>query len=700
MAEQEARPLFFHRDLSWILFNRRVILEAEDKRNPLLEQLRFLAIAANNLDEFFMVRVPRLQSLARLPEWQVDKLTGKTQEELLYELARLNRENLQLQYGRLQELEKALAKKHYFVKRYQQLTVRELSQVKRLFEETIFPTLAPVGVDVYHAFPRLLEKALHLWVELKDQVTGEKREAILPISPRLPRLFKLSARRFILIEEIIAQFLPTVFVGNEVESAYVFRITYDHDLTFQEDADEDLSMQMSEYLEERKKGLPSRLEVGSCCRTTSWDTSQLLTELGLLKRDLYRIEAPLDLTFLFQVVEELTDKNKELLFPPLKPLFETRWNAGHLLKTLDHEDLLLQHPYDSFKAVLAMLKAAIDDPDTIAIKQTLYRMASHSEVIKLLKKGAQRGIQVTVLVEIKARFDEENNLHWVAELEAAGCFVSYGFPNMKTHSKALLVVQNKGGEIKRYGQFGTGNYNEKNSQLYTDLSFFTSRDEYVSDLTDFFNYLTGYRNHPDYQKIVTSPDDIRDLVIEKIKQVIAYHKQSGKGAIFAKMNALTDEPIIRQLYQASNAGVKIHLQIRGACCLVAGVKDQSENIRVSSIVGRFLEHARIYAFTTAKGPEWWLSSADWMTRNMTGRVEIATPLRGTDCEKMIQHLVDVYDCDEAKAYFMDAEGNYRRLVENSGLSAQELFVKETLRKTTNLMARQQLLMDQLRRIPK
>ena len=249
MGEQEARPLFFHRDLSWILFNRRVILEAEDKRNPLLEQLRFLAIAANNLDEFFMVRVPRLQSLARLPERQVDKLTGKTQEELLYELARLNRENLQLQYGRLQELEKALAKKHYFVKRYQQLTVRELSQVKRLFEETIFPTLAPVGVDVYHAFPRLLEKALHLWVELKDQVTGEKREAILPISSRLPRLFKLSARRFILIEEIIAQFLPTVFVGNEVESAYVFRITYDHDLTFQEDADEDLSMQMSEYLE-------------------------------------------------------------------------------------------------------------------------------------------------------------------------------------------------------------------------------------------------------------------------------------------------------------------------------------------------------------------------------------------------------------------------------------------------------------------
>lgn len=700
MSEQGERPLFFHRDLSWILFNRRVIMEASDPRNPLLEQLRFLAIAANNLDEFFMVRVPRLQALARLPERRVDKLTGKTQEELLTELALLNRENLRLQYSRLQELEAALAKKQYYVKRYQQLTVRELRQVKRLFKETIFPTLAPVGVDVYHAFPRLLEKALHLWVELKDQQSGEKREAILPISPRLPRLLKLSARRFILIEEIIAHFLPAVFVGNEVENAYVFRITYDHDLTFQEDADEDLSLQMSEYLKERKKGLPSRLEVGSCCRTASCDAGHLLQELGLTKRDLYQVAAPLDLTFLFQVVTELADKNQDLLYPPLKPLFETRWNSGHLLKTLDHEDLLLQHPYDSFKAVLALLKAAVDDPDTIAIKQTLYRMASHSEVIRLLKKGAQRGIQVTVLVEIKARFDEENNLHWVSELEAAGCFVSYGFPNMKTHSKALLIVQNKGGEIKRYGQFGTGNYNEKNSQLYTDLSFFTSQEEYVSDLTDFFNYLTGYRNHPDYQKIVTSPGDIRRLVIEKIKEVTAYHEATGNGAIFAKMNALTDEPIIRQLYQASHAGVKIHLQVRGACCLVPGVKGQSENIRVSSIVGRFLEHARIYAFTTAKGPEWWLSSADWMTRNMTGRVEIATPLKGTECEKMIQHLVDVYDRDEAKAYFMEASGEYRRLPENNGLSAQDLFIKEALRKTTNLVARQQLLLDQLRRIPK
>lgn len=700
MVRKQQPPRFVHRDISWILFNRRVILEAYDDSNPLLEQLRFLGIAANNLDEFFMVRVPRMQSLARLPEKQIDKLTGWTQEALLEELTVKNRENLELQYQRLAELEKRLAKKHYYLKSFAQLTVREAAQMGRLFKETIFPTLAPMGVDAYHAFPRLLEKALHLWVGLKELETGETREAILPISNRLPRVIQLSPRRFILIEEVIAHFLPQIFVGNQVTSAFVFRITYDHDLTFEEDDQEDLSQQMSEYLEERKKGLPARLEVGSLSTIDAGDPTHLLRELGLCQRDLYQKAAPIDLTFLFDLVATIGEKNPAWLYPPAKPLYDPRWQPARILKTLDHEDLLLQHPYDSFRGVLSLLEAAVKDPDTIAIKQTLYRMAKDSQVIKLLKKAAKKGIQVTVLVEIKARFDEASNLHWVEELEAAGCFVSYGFPNMKTHSKALLIVQNKGGDIKRYAQFGTGNYNESNSQQYTDISFFTAREEYVSDLTDFFNYLTGYRNHPQYQKIVTSPEDIRQLVVAKIQQVMADYQSTGVGKIFAKMNALTDPLLIEKLYEASQVGVPIHLQVRGACCLVPQVPGLSETIQVSSIVGRFLEHARIYAFTTSAGTENWISSADWMTRNMVGRVEIATPINQTSCENLLTHLIQVYESDQRKAYFLHEDGEYCRLTPNNGISAQAIFLTEALRKTTNIVARQQLLVDQLRRLPK
>lgn len=716
---------YFHRDLSWLLFNRRVIQEAQETDTPLLERLRFLAIAANNLDEFYMVRVPRLQSRARLGLGASPKFsaTAKKQEkpkvsepdrgkeapreapadqspqELLEELRQRNRVNLQLQYQLFEELRETLAKRQYLLKTFNQLTVREAKKMSQLFKETIFPTLAPVGVDAYHAFPRLLEKALHLWVELEDEF-GERREAILPISLGLPRLLKLSARRFLLMEEVIAHYLHKVFVGHKIKEVFVFRITYDRDLAFQEDPEEDLSLQMSEYLELRKEGRPSRLEVGPvAAESLSEKSSEQLREiLGLESGDVYRFNGPLDLRFLFSWVEELAPKNPQDLYPKFQPLYETRWQSRHILNTLDHEDLLLHHPYDSFAGVLAFLKAAVKDPTTVAIKQTLYRLAADSEVVALLKKAAKKGIQVTVLVEIKARFDEANNLHWVTELEEAGCFVSYGFPNMKTHSKAILVVQNKGGEIKRYAQFGTGNYNEKNSQIYTDLSFFTSREEYVSDLTDFFNYLTGYRNRPTYQKITTSPDNLRELFLTQTEEVMAFTRAGGEGKIFAKVNGLTDKAIIDKLYEASNAGVTIQLVVRGACCLVPGVPGQSDHIQVKSIVGRFLEHSRIYAFTTKTGTSTWLSSADLMTRNLSSRVEIAVPMTDTSVEAAMTHLMEVYESDRAKAYFLDAQENYRRQ-ETNGISAQKVFTTEALRKTTNLVARRQLLLDQLRRAP-
>lgn len=669
-----SQPKYFHRDLSWLLFNRRVIMESYAPDNPVLEQLRFLAIASNNLDEFFMVRIPQIQTLARMPEQSVDRKTHLPQQEILHQASTFNRKNIELQYARFEELRKKLHKKELFLKSFDELSVREKNQTKRYFKEVIFPTLAPIGLDAYHAFPRLQEKALHIWCRIRDDERGESYQAIVPISKRLSRLYRLSARRFILLEEIVEHFLDYLFEGLAIEERFVFRVTYDHDLEFREDNEEDLYNQMAEYLAERAKGLPSRLEIQADSPLSASGLGFLRQHLELQKDDIYTFKEPLDLTFLFEFVDLIKDKlPKAALYPPLKAKFEKKWHKKRILQTMEQEDLLLQHPYDSFKGVLAFLEAAVDDPNTIAIKQTLYRLAEHSKVIALLKRAAQKGIQVTVLVEIKARFDEEQNLHWVNELEDAGCFVSYGFPNLKAHSKALLVIQKSGEKIKRFAQIGTGNYNEKNSRIYTDLSFFTTKAAYVDDLTDFFNYVCGYRNRPSYQKIATSPNGIQQMIIEKTRRLIALQKKNGDGRIFAKMNGLTDTRLIDQMYEASQAGIKIFLQVRGSCCLVPGVEGLSENITVSSIVGRFLEHSRIYLFETGGTKEWWISSADWMTRNMRYRVELAAPLAGTTVERKIDRIAEVFQADDAKAYFLAPDGSYQRKTAINHISAQRVF---------------------------
>lgn len=688
MGEASISPRYFHRDLSWLLFNRRVIQQAEDTDHPLLERLRFLAISANNADEFFMVRVPRVQSLVRLGNG-LDPYTGAPQQEILKQLQERQNHNIALQADYYHQNMGELRKKGYLLKKYEELSLREHKQVSRYFQDTILPTLTPIGVDAYHAFPRFLEKALHFWVKLYDKERGET-EAIIPIAIQLPRIYQLSARRFILLEEIIDQFLPQLFVGMEIKESFLFRITYDHDLTFQEESEEDLSEQMTDYLEERKKGLPSRIEVDlrDCVQHDTMEG--LLQRLHLDQDDLYAYDIPLDLTFLFQLIDLVGAKNPKWLYPPLQARSDVRWSAKQILTTLDREDLLLQHPYEHFDAVINFLKAAVLDRRTVAIKMTLYRLAKRSRIIEQLKRAAGKGIQVTVLVEIKARFDEEHNLAWVQQLEEAGCFVSYGFPNKKTHSKAILVVQKDGDEIKRYAQIGTGNYNENNAKIYTDLSFFTSRDEYVEDLANFFNYVTGYRTRPNYQKIATSPLEIRQQVLRKIDGVIRDHQRNGGGMIFAKMNALTDIPLIDKLYEASAAGVKIQLQVRGACCLIPQQPGLSEEISVNSLVGRFLEHPRIYTFTTSKGTEWWISSADWMTRNMEKRVEIAAPLKGTDAAPRIQQIAAVYQKAAGKTFVLDAHEHYRR---QPGRSAQDIFIQEAADHQTRYLKPATFLLD-------
>lgn len=669
---------FYHRDLSWLLFNRRVIQEARDSSNPLLEQLRFLAIASNNLDEFFMVRVPSIQSMARLKPESKDRRTGWTKREVLLKLYEVNLNNTRLQYQYYSELIAKLEEQQYFIQAVKDLPIEERQEVEAFFHELLIPAITPIGLDVYHAFPKIVEKSIHLFVKLRLRDTV--RQAIVPLPPLFKRLHRLSNKNtYVYLEEIIAYYLSEIFVGWEIEHSFFFRITYDKDLEFQEDTDEELYLQMEEYVIERNKGLPSRLEIsGEWSPSIEESVLYLSEKLQLESYDLYWVPGPLDLTFLFPVIDEFAERLPELAFPRYSGNAHKELKGAALYRKIEKEDLLLHHPYDSFEVVLRFLEQAAEDPNTIAIKQTLYRVAPNSRVVAALKKAAMNGKQVTVLVELKARFDEENNLYWVQELEQAGCYVSYGLQHLKTHCKALLVVKKEKNQIKQYAHFGTGNYNEKSAKLYTDISFFTAKKVYVEDITSFFNYLSGYRSVPDYQQIAVSPNGIQDMLLENIQAVMTHFQETGTGNICFKINSLTDTAIIAKLYEASQVGVPIDLIVRGACCLRPGVADLSENIQVTSVVGRFLEHSRIYAFTfgEAKEASVWISSADAMTRNMLQRIEIATPVTGAARNELL-NILETFKKDQKKAYILENDGLYRRATERNDFSAQDVFMENS-----------------------
>ncbi|MGO2686253.1 MAG: polyphosphate kinase 1, partial [Enterococcus italicus] len=483
---------YFHRDLSWLLFNKRVIQEAKDEKNPLIERLRFLAIASNNADEFFMIRVPGIQSLARMSGEKVDSRTGWTQEEILEKLFAIQTENVSEQYTLYQSLLSNLANMGYETVAYQELSDTAKEKMTAYFQEMILPSLTPIALDAYHAFPKIVEKKAHLLVRVKD---GDREErAIIPLPALFPRYIQVEGmKQVILIEDLIEQHLAQLFVGWKIVHSFVFRITYDKDLAFEEDTEENLFIQMEEYIQERSKGLPSRLEISELQDRQSVDIAFLTHMLELKDRDIYSIPGPLDLTYLFSYLEELSKEGIDAVFPVFRPYVNQQWLGTKLYETLDKQDVLIQHPYDSYESVVSFIETAARDPHTIAIKQTLYRMAKNSRIVEALKSAARAGKQVTALVELKARFDEENNLHWVQELEEAGCYVTYGLMHLKTHSKATLVVKKNGNQLQQYVHIGTGNYNESTAKIYTDFSLFSSHTSYVEDVTAFFNYLSGYR---------------------------------------------------------------------------------------------------------------------------------------------------------------------------------------------------------------
>ncbi len=665
-----ADPSYYNnRELSWLNFNLRVLEEAMDDRNALLERCKFLAITSSNLDEFFMVRVAGLLDQVRAGFNRPENKAGLTPLEQLAAISTITHRLIEKQdHIYLHQLSPLLEKERVKIIPISQVSDSDLAFLEEQFDEHIFPTLTPMAIDAYRPFPMLANKSLNLAIIIGEnpenvdlsKVSGKL--AIVQVPSVLTRYIELpkdnETRIFVLLEEVIARFIHKLFNGYEVKSVTAFRITRNADLTIHEDEADDLLEEIEEELKKRKWGATVRLEVQSPV-VDNQVVDYLIDELEIHTKDVYFVQAPLDLTFLFSFYNTIETTHKHLVeesYIPQVP--QDLVGSSNIFDTVLNEDVLFHHPYESFEPVVQFISNAADDSDVLAIKQTLYRVSGNSPIIKSLKRAAENGKQVTVLVELKARFDEQNNVQWAKELEKAGCHVIYGMTHLKTHSKITLVVRRKKNKIERFVHLGTGNYNDATARFYTDMGLITANEKIGIDATNFFNYLSGHMEKPKYHHLIVAPFDIRDKFIELIDQEIAFHKQFGNGHIIAKMNSLSDKELIMKLYEASNAGVKIELIIRGICCLRPGIKGVSENIKVRSIVGTFLEHTRIYSFYHNGEQKVYLSSADMMTRNMENRVEILFPILKGHLKQRIFKWVNVMLADNVKAREQDSSGDY------------------------------------------
>ncbi|WP_246020437.1 RNA degradosome polyphosphate kinase [Lysinibacillus telephonicus] len=689
MLEEIAKPQYYNnRELSWLAFNERVLEEAEDINNPLLERLKFLAIFSSNLDEFFMVRVAGLQDQVRAGFHKPENKSGLTPKEQLTKIAQrtqaLVRRQMEVYHHIIYEL---LPQEKVHIREVGSLKEHQKNYINLLFEETIFPVLTPVAVDAYRPFPTLLGKTLNLLVMLEENNIYEENEkvAIVQVPSVLERFIEVPSddgeKVFVLLEDVITSQIDKLFYGYNVKSTQAFRLTRNADLTIHEEGAQDLLVEIEKELKKRKWGVGSRLEVRDG-EISDEVLDYLLEEFEIEESDVFKIDGPLDLTFLFGFVKKISIGREHLeyeSFIPQRPKdLDSHENIFEKALT---QDLLFHHPYESFEPIVEFIIEASEDPTVLAIKQTLYRVSGNSPIIHALKQAAENGKQVTVLVELKARFDEENNVHWAKELEQAGCLVIYGVNNLKTHSKITLVVRRNQGKIERFVHLGTGNYNDATAKIYTDLGIITTNKEFGIDATNFFNYLSGYTEKPKFHHLVVAPFDIRDEFIRLIDEEIRLHKKFGNGFIRAKMNSLTDKDLMMKLYEASNNGVKIELLIRGICCLRPGIPGISENITVTSIVGRFLEHSRIYWFHHNGENKLYLSSADMMTRNMVKRVEILFPLYSNDIKQRVMNILLTELADTVKARVQDSTGkyHYKKIRENEHkLNSQEHFLLEAM----------------------
>lgn len=673
-------PSFYNnRELSWLGFNERVLQEAGDEQNALLERFKFLAIFSSNLDEFFMVRVAGLLDQVKAGFNRPENKAGLTPKEQLCLISEITHHLVGKQDDvYLNELTPLLAKENVTIASMAEVSPAAFTYLETFFDEQIFPVLTPMAIDAYRPFPMLLNKSLNLAVMLEENEKGKAapgslagKLTIVQVPAVINRLIELpaekkEARVFVLLEQVISVFMPKLFKGYGVKSVTPFRITRNADLTIHEDEAEDLLQEIEEELKKRKWGAAVRLEVQHDCYDEQV-VEYLKEELEIHSKDVYAIQAPLDLTFLFSFAKSIQATHEHLAAPSFIPQPpQDLEGEENIFSQVLKQDVLLHHPYESFEPIVDFISQAADDPDVLAIKQTLYRVSGDSPIIKSLERAADNGKQVTVLVELKARFDEENNVQWAKELEKSGCHVIYGMTHLKTHSKITLVVRRRKGKIERFVHLGTGNYNDATARIYTDMGLLTADERIGIDATHFFNSLSGHMEKPDYHHLSVSPFGIRDTFLQLIDEEMAAHELFGNGRIIAKMNSLTDKKIMMKLYEASQAGVKIDLIVRGVCCLRPGIEGVSENIRVRSIVGAFLEHTRIYYFYHNGENKVFLSSADLMTRNMENRVEIMFPILKTHLKKRIYDSLALMLQDNRKAREQNSSGQYHYVKRTDG----------------------------------
>jgi polyphosphate kinase len=677
MSVETAKPAaatpaehFFNRELSWLDFNDRVLQEALDERTPLLERLKFAAIFSSNLDEFFMVRVSGLMERERAgaAASTPDGMSLSQQlDAIRAHLARQTARQHQLFDGELREL---MRQHGVFLLDYAALDEPQRGALEAHFSELVFPVLTPLSVDAGHPFPQMSNLSLNLAVVVEDPASGVRKFARIKVPDTLPRFVALPKGQGgpvwagIPLEQLIAGNLARLFPGMIVRGHHMFRITRDADFTVREDEAEDLMLAIEEEVGKRRlDGFVCRLEIERSMPAELRES--LMQELEISSREVYEFDGLLNLKDLFYFLSLPLPELKDVPWTPVVP---ARFHAapdesGEPRATVFDEikkgDILVHHPYHSFAAtVQEFITQAAHDPQVLAIKLTLYRTSGDSPIVRALVDAAAARKQVVALVELKARFDEENNIAWANRLEDAGAHVVYGVVGLKTHTKTALVVRKEGDALRRYVHIGTGNYNPKTANLYTDLGLFSCRDELVADVGDLFNYLTGYSRQDAYRKLLVAPLTLRRRMYELIAREIEHARSGTGGHIVAKMNALVDPDMIRQLYEASRAGVRIDLVVRGICCLRPGVAGLSENIRVVSIVGRYLEHSRVFRFHNGGAGEFYIGSADWMTRNLDQRVEAVTPVEDPAAVRHLEQVLDFLLNDNRHAWDLQPDGRY------------------------------------------
>ena len=681
---------YVNRELSWLEFNYRVLSEARDKSIPLFERLKFLSITASNLDEFYMVRVASLKDMVHAKYTKPD-IAGLTPQEQLDQISAKTHDLVDMQYSTYnRSLVPALRQNGLrVIMAHEDLTEAEAAYADEYFQQNVYPVLTPMAFDSSRPFPLIRNKTLNIAALLKKKAGkgGELEFAMVQVPSVIPRIVELpremdedgrEVRVVILLEEIIERNMPTLFLNYDIVAAHPFRIMRNADLTIDEEEAVDLLEEIQKQLKKRQWGEAIRLEIES--NVDKRLLKILKKELSISGQDIFNISGPLDLTFLMKMYGLPGFENYKI--PPYTPQpVPALMNDDDIFSNIRKGDILLHHPYQSFDPVVNFVRSAARDPEVLAIKQTLYRVSGNSPIIAALAEAADNGKQVSVLVELKARFDEENNINWAKKLEKAGCHVIYGLVGLKTHSKITLVVRMEEDGIRRYVHLGTGNYNDSTAKQYTDCGILTCDPQIGEDATAVFNMLSGYSEPLSWNKLIVAPLWLRKRFLRMIRREAENARRGRQAYIKAKMNSLCDKDVITALYEASCAGVKIELVVRGICCLKAGVQGLRENISVRSIVGNFLEHSRIFCFCNDGSPEVYMGSADWMPRNLDRRVEITFPVEDPELKKQVVHILEVELEDNVKAHVLQPDGSYEKEDKRGKVlvNSQEQFCQEAVR---------------------